>query len=109
MSSSQHTGRSVALSIPREEQWTLHHVLLDRIERERTVKSPETGPPSIEVYRAFDRLDDGETAFTLAQLEAVQSVLSRYHHSPTDWELDRPEIEALLERVTDAIDRAEAA
>lgn len=108
MSHSRHGTRSVALSPPLEERWTLHHVLLDRIEQESTAaKSSEIDPPSIEVYRAFERLDDGETSFTIHQLEAMQAVLSAYHHSPTDWELERPAIEALLERVSDAIELGE--
>lgn len=93
--------RTVALSLSSEEQWTLHHVLLDRIEAESTVSdSSRVDPPPVEVFRAFETLDRGDVSFTIGELEAVQSVLSEYHHSPTWWEVERPRIERLLHRVS---------
>lgn len=96
--------RSVTLSLPREAAWTLHHVLLDRIEWEATAPSARTDPPPIEVFRAFETLDGGETRFTIAQLEAIQTVLTESHHSTTRWELDRAQIERLLHRITIHLD-----
>ncbi|WP_436344013.1 DUF7853 family protein [Natronorubrum sp. FCH18a] len=101
---SEHT-QSVTLSLPLEEQWTLHHVLLDRIERELTATDPTTvDPPPVEVFQAFETLDAGHTRFTIAQLDAIQAILAEYHHSPTWWELERPRLEQLLHRVSRAID-----
>lgn len=97
--------RTVGLSLSDEERWTLHHVLLDRIEAESTVTdSSRVDPPPVEVFRAFERLDGGETSFTVAQLAAVRSVLSEYHHSPTWWEVERPRIERLLHRVSEHVE-----
>lgn len=97
--------RSATLTLPSEEHWTLHHVLLDRIEREPSAEEPtDAEPPAIEVYRAFERLDAGSTTFTLEQLEAMQTVLADYHHRTTWWEIERPRVESLLRRITDRIE-----
>ena len=101
---------SITLSLPPEEHWTLHHVLLDRIDQESTAEdTAKADPPSVEVYQAFERLDTGETTFTLAQLEAIQEVLAEYHHSPTWWEIERPQFEQLLHRVARLIEQHQAA
>lgn len=93
-------SRSDTLSLPREEQWTLHHVLLDRIEQEATAKDPASiDSPPVEVFQAFETLDTGETSFTIPQLTAIQTILAEYHHSPTRWEIERPQIEQLLHHV----------
>ncbi|WP_440764735.1 DUF7853 family protein [Natronorubrum sp. DTA7] len=100
--------QSVTLSLPLEERWTLHHVLLDRIERELMAADPTTiDPPPVEVFQAFETLDAGHARFTIAQLDAIQTILAEYHHSPSWWELERPRLEALLHRVSSAIDERE--
>jgi len=98
-------SRSVTLSLSREAQWTLHHVLLHRIEWETTETAPMFDePPPAEVFQAFETLDAGMTTFTLAQLEAIQAVLEQYHHATTWWELERARIEQLLHLVTAYLD-----
>ena len=100
---------AITLSLPPEEQWTLHHVLLDRIDQETTVgDTTEVAPPPVEVFRAFETLDAGETSFTIAQLEAIQDVLAEYHHSPTWWEIERPQFEQLLHRTAQLIEQHQA-
>ena len=102
--------RSITLSLPPEEHWTLHHVLLDRIEQETTAEEPaDVDPPPVEVFQAFETLDAGETSFTIAQLKAMQTVLAEYHYSPTWWEIERSRIEQLLHRVTKPIEQHQAA
>ena len=86
------------LSLSWAEQWTLHHVLLHRIEREAA--EPESEPPSVVVYRAFVAVDAGTTAFTEPELEAIQSVLAEYHYSTDWWEVERAQLETLLYEVT---------
>ena len=101
--------RPITLSLPREAQWTLHHVLLDRIEWEASAETPtHIDPPPVEVFQAFETLDGGETSFTIAQLEAIQTVLVQYHHSATQWELERAQIERLLHRVAVHLDPCHA-
>lgn len=98
--------RSVTLSLPPEERWTLHHVLLDRIEQETTAKDPANiEPPPVEAFQAFETLDAGEISFTIAQLEAMQTILAEYHHSPTWWEIERSRLERLLHRVSEPIEQ----
>lgn len=96
----------ITLQLSTRNEWLLHHVLLDRIEQEPAAHNP-TGvdPPSIEVYRAFEALDAGETGFTIAQLEGMRSVLAEYHHSTTWWELERQRIELLLHEITEIIEQ----
>lgn len=95
----------VTLSLSSKEHWTLHHVLLDRIELETTTAEPShVDPPPVEVFRAFETLDAGATSFTLAQLEAIRPILAEYHHALA-WERDRPQLEHLLHRVTDTLEK----
>ena len=106
MPETPHPHRTVTLSLPHEEHWTLHHVLLDRIEQESTAADPsEVDPPPVEVFQAFETLDAGETTFTIAQLTAMQTVLAEYHHAPTWWEVERAQLEQLLHRVTAPCDQ----
>ncbi|WP_457852043.1 DUF7853 family protein [Halalkalicoccus salilacus] len=86
-----------SLPLSRAEHWTLHHVLLHRIERESATPGEE--PPPTTVYCAFEMLDAGETAFTDVEFEAIQSVLAEYHHSTDWWESERAQIESLLYQI----------
>jgi hypothetical protein len=93
-----------SLSPTPAEQWTLHHVLLDRLGEDPTVSTEGDAPA--ELRRAFETLDAGERRFTLAQLEAIRDVLATYHHSTTWWVVERPRLESLLSLVTTRIERA---
>ena len=108
MPNNQHP-ESLTLSLPPEEHWTLHHVLLHRIEQELTAEDPlKVDPPPVEVFQAFDTLDSGGTRFTVAQLEAIQTVLGEYHHSATWWKIERPRLEQLLHRITELLEQHQA-
>ena len=104
MSVHTRSPQSITLKLPRSEQWTLHHILLDRIDQELT--APDTtsvDPPAVEIYQAFEILETGSTRFTNDQFEAMQEILAEYHHSSPDWEVDRPQIESLLDRIADIV------
>lgn len=105
MSTHPRSARPTTLSLPPEELWTLHHVLLHRIEQEQTA-SDTTGiePPPLEVFQAFDALDGGESRFTAAQLEAIRDVLATHHPSSDCWEIERPRVERLLQRVSTVLE-----
>ena len=107
MSATRRQSRTVTLSPPLEEQWTLHHVLLDRIEREAEEPASVDSPP-VEAYRAFERLDDGRRSFTVAQVEAMRTIIAEYHHSP-EWEHDRSRLERLLRRLSDRLEEPQSA
>ena len=96
---------SAALSLTFEQHWTLHHVLLDRIDEEPTTVTGDADPPPVEVFQAFETLESGKVRFTLAQFRAIREVLAEYHYSPTWWEVDRPQLEQLLHRVTHHIEQ----
>jgi hypothetical protein len=98
---------SATLSLTPEQHWTLHHVLLDRIDQESTDVTTDADPPSIEVFQAFETLESGNARFTLAQLKAIREVLAEYHHSPTWWAVERPQLEQVLHRVAHHIDQLE--
>lgn len=104
--SARSTPRSITLTLPPDEHWTLHHVLLHRIERETAAEdATRIDPPPLEIFQAFETLDEGETRFTIQELEAIEELLAEYHHRTTWWEVERPRIERLLHRVTNALDR----
>ena len=97
----------VTLSLTPEQHWTLHHVLLDRIDPKSTTVTADANPPAVEVFHAFETLESGNTRFSLPQLKAIQEVLTEYHQSPTWWEIERPQLEQLLHRVTYHIEQLE--
>lgn len=103
------SDRPIPLTLSPEEQWTLHHVLLHRIE-EGAAEGGGSGadPPPMPVLRAFETIDRGDLRFSVAELGAVRNVLAEYHHS-TMWEVERPEIERLLDRITTALDERRSA
>ncbi|WP_449404325.1 DUF7853 family protein [Halalkalicoccus subterraneus] len=85
------------LSLRRDEQWTLHHVLLHRLEQ--GFSDPNSAPPPADVFWSFTTLDSGEVSFTDAELRAIESVLAEYHHSTGWWASERSRLESLLHRV----------
>lgn len=98
--------RSITLSLSPADQWTLHHVLLDRIEQESTAEDPANiDPPPVAVFQSFEMLDSGERDFTITQLEAIRTVLGEYHHSTTWWELERSQLEQLLHHVSELVEQ----
>ena len=98
---------SATLSLTPEQQWTLHHVLLDRIDEESRDVTTDADPPSVEVFHAFEMLESSSARFTLSQLTAIRELLAEYHHSPTLWEVERPQLEQVLHCVTYQIGRLE--
>ena len=98
-------SQSIALTPPPDEHWTLHHVLLHRINREMTADDPiVVDPPPLEIFQAFETLDAGRTTFTISQLEAMQEVLAEYHHSVSWWENERSQLERLLHDIATKLD-----
>jgi hypothetical protein len=93
-----------SLSLTHEEAWTLHDVLRTHLRREHESENEGgTGKLTGSAREAFERLDDGTRRFESTQLEAIQRVLARAHHTRR-WEVERPQLEALLHRVAGALD-----
>ncbi len=95
------TARTVTLTLQREDLWTLHHVLLERLEAEQT--SPEPGaidPPPLAVCRVFDTLEAGRTRVRIADLETVTKVL-RHDGACPPWCLDCDRLAALCNQLTE--------
>ena len=93
------------MDVPRADQWTLHHVLLDRLEREADREVPSPLPPAlVEANRAFETLDAGGRTFTLPQLHTIRAVVGEYVHSPA-WEDEREGLERLHSRLGASLER----
>ncbi len=86
-----------ALALSREEQWVLHHVMLDRMELE--ARSPEADAPSIEIYRVFKKLEAGTHRFTRRERRLLREELERYVEARDTPERDRPTARKLLDRL----------
>ena len=97
-------SQSIALYLPPEEHWTLHHVLLHHIDREATAEDPVVDPPPLEIFQAFETLDAGRVTFSISQLEAMQAVLAEYHHSTNWWQSERSQLEHLLHDIATKLD-----
>ena len=97
-------SQSNTLYLPPDRHWTLHHVLLHRIDRETTADDPVVDPPSLEIFQAFEILDAGRTTFSTGQLEAMQEALAEYHHSTSWWQSERSQLEHLLHDITTKLD-----
>lgn len=91
---------TASLSLSPVEQWTLHQVLLDSLRREVTAFD---GAQRADLRRAFETADGGGDAYTHTQLEAMQRALARVHHTRR-WEVERPQLEGLLHRVSVALE-----
>ncbi|MFC4988923.1 hypothetical protein [Saliphagus infecundisoli] len=89
--------RGVTLSLSHEEQWLLHHLMLDRMELE--ARSPETDPPSMDVYRIFDKLEAGTHWFTRQECRRLRDELDRYVDARDTPDRDRPTARRLLDRL----------
>lgn len=98
------TSPTVSLELTRTQEWTLHHVLLDRIEEGDEQSTGTASIPSLAIYRAFDRLDVGYQRFTMDELEEMQTLLGEYQRSTSWWEAERGEIEEVLQRIAVRID-----
>lgn len=73
----QNEREQLSLDLSREEQWVVHHVLLDRIESER--QSPEDAdPPSLAVFRAFEKLEAGTHRFSPSECRCLEDELRQY-------------------------------
>lgn len=97
------TRQTAMLDASLAEQWTLHHVLLDRLDRERAENTPAPlSPRLVEVAHAFETLDAGERRFTTAQLEAIRPLLTDYMFSKR-WADDRERLKRLQNHIDDLL------
>lgn len=98
--SSGHT--EAVLELSREEQWMLHHVMLDRMELE--ARSPaETDPPPVAVYRVFEKLETGTHRFSRCERRCLRAELCQHAEAMDTPERDRP----LATQILDKLRRAE--
>lgn len=97
--------RTVVLDLPRDDLWTLHHALLERLDAEQTAPEPAAiDPPTLAVYRVFDTLDNGETRVRIADLEAVTEML-RHEDTCPPWCLGCAHLAAVRQQLTRLCER----
>lgn len=110
MPDNSHETRRVTLPLTREEEWTLHHVLLDQIVQESIAEetSCDDTPPA-GVYQAFESLDTGETTFTIDQLRAVHKTLTEYLHTTETENIEYTRIEQIHHHISERLDDHNAA
>ncbi|MDS0474425.1 hypothetical protein [Natrinema sp. 1APR25-10V2] len=96
--------RTIALPLSPDDLWALHHVLLERIEAELTATDASTvDPPPLAVYQAFETLEDGETRFTITQLEAIVDTL-RHDSDCPPWCFDCARLAEVRHAITRTIE-----
>lgn len=106
MPASPATRDPITLFLPQDVQWTLHHVLLHHIQQEQATHNTETADSlTSEILEAFEILDEGNTQFSVQQLQAILNVLAEYHHKTNWWEIERQQLERLLHRVVTALEK----
>ena len=97
MNNRQTEQRQRTFALSRDEAWTVHHVVLDRIEAEATMADRE--PPSIDVFRVFEKLESGTEQFTCTELRAMRSELDSYRSSERPSDRDDDHLVAIVERL----------
>jgi hypothetical protein len=94
--SNRHHEYSLGLS--RDEQWILHHVMLDRIELEAQHPN-DTDPPPFAVYRAFEKIEAGTHRFSWDEYQCLIDELHQYANSTHTPKRDQPIVEQLLNKL----------
>lgn len=92
--------RGLTLALSREEQWLLHHVMVDRMELD--ARSSGTDTPSVDVYRVFDKLEAGTHRFTRRECRCLRDELEQYVEARDTPERDRPTAKRILDRLREA-------
>lgn len=91
--------QTVALPLPRDELWTLHHAVLARLEAEETATDPAAiDSLPVAVYRVFEALDAGSTRVSLADLAVVLDELDHDGDCPP-WCLGCARLTALCQQL----------
>ena len=94
----------VPLRLPSREQWVLHHVLVDRIERSRRYPW-SVPPPPREIREALRKLESGSLLFTVPELQRVREALAGYLRTGSVAPGERREIGRVARRVDEALSR----
>ena len=95
----------VPLRLPAREQWVLHRVLGNRIDRSR--RWPETvPPPSPDVSRTVRKVEAGSLLFTVPELRTARETLVAYLQDGAAPDAERRYVAAIVERIDDALVRA---
>lgn len=90
--------QGLTLSLSREEQWVVHHVMLDRMELEAQAPA-ETDPPPLDVYRIFEKLEGGIHWFSQRECQCLRNELSQYAEEKSTPDRDKPITEQILNQL----------
>ena len=95
----------VPLSLPSQEQWVLHRVLSDMLDRSR--RSPgTTPPPHPDVYRTVRKVEAGSLLFTVSELRIAREALVASREAGRAADGERRRVAEVVERIDDALARA---
>ena len=94
----------VPLRLSSREQWVLHHVLSNRIDRPRRAPG-RAPPPAPEIHQALRKIESGTTFYTVPELRRTREALTAYLRNGTVAAGERREVGHLLERIDDALAR----
>jgi hypothetical protein len=94
----------VPLGLGAREQWVLHGVLADRVERSRRRRA--TAPPPPEVGRTLRKVESGRLLFTVAELRAARETLLGYLGGGSVPDGERRAVRRVVERIGEARARA---
>lgn len=87
-----------ALDLSRDEQWILHHVVLDRMELEAQAPADTDAPP-VALYRVFEKLEAGTYRFSQREYDCLRDEVREYVECAETPERDRPVAERLLDEL----------
>lgn len=90
--------QGVTLNLSREEQWVIHHVMLDRMELEAQAPT-DTDPPPLEVYRVFEKLETSIHWFSQREGKCLRTELSQYDEAIDTPDHDKPITEQILNQL----------
>jgi len=92
----------VPLRLPSREQWVLHRLLGDRIERAR--RSPRTTPPpDPDVKGAFRKVESGSLLYTVPELQRTREYLAAYLQDGLGPDGERQYVVSIVERIDEAL------
>ncbi|MHB9288891.1 hypothetical protein ACKVMT_17825 [Halobacteriales archaeon Cl-PHB] len=95
-----------SLDLPRDAEWAVHHLLVQRIEAE--TRDPEADDlPPLAVYRLVDKLETGDHRFTQRERWCLLDELDHRLESDETPARDRPLLEGVRDQLRDT-DPAEA-
>lgn len=95
---------AVSIDFTLEEQWVVHHVVLDTIGLARKDPAPKSEDPPWRVIRILEALEDGHYSFTLFELDFLRDACRVYANGLDEASADAAIAETVIGRISRAIE-----